>query len=173
MTPSDGIGIAKTKPRLAFLIPYTGPWPRRCRLFSINSGLQVGDRVGRRRGGCAAASSFFFFFFFFNDAEVGVNGRTSAVARQPGQHSGCLWWLIVVEHRVDHLAGRNLALDGVEKRMNSRWRWRCIQRPMTVPSSTLSAANSAVLPCRLYSCVMFWQRPGLYPGNAPPRRSSA
>ena len=25
--------------------------------------------------------------------------------------------------------------------MNSWWRWRCMQRPMTLPSSTLRAAN--------------------------------
>src|SRR6266566_4512041 len=35
-------------------------------------------------------------------------------------------------------ASRSTAL---RKRMNSRWRWRCMQRPITVPSSTLSAAN--------------------------------
>jgi hypothetical protein len=28
-------------------------------------------------------------------------------------------------------------------------RWRCMQRPITVPSSTLSAANRVVVPCRL------------------------
>jgi hypothetical protein len=37
----------------------------------------------------------------------------------------------------------------LRKRMNSTWRWRCMQRPMTVPSSTLSAANRVVVPCRL------------------------
>src|SRR5499427_1955195 len=29
----------------------------------------------------------------------------------------------------------------LRKRMNSRWRWRCMQRPMMVPSSTLSAGE--------------------------------
>ena len=56
--------------------------------------------------------------------------------------------------------------------MNSRWRWRCMQRPITVPSSTLSAANRVVVPCRLSSCVMVWQRPGLI-GNPGWVRSSA
>src|SRR5215467_2304229 len=37
------------------------------------------------------------------------------MARQPGQHSGVFVRGIVVEHRVDHLAGRDLALDRVEK----------------------------------------------------------
>jgi hypothetical protein len=32
----------------------------------------------------------------------------------------------------------------LRKRMNSRWRWRCIQRPITLPSSTLSAADRLV-----------------------------
>ena len=68
---------------------------------------------------------------------------------QPSQHLGMFVGGIVVEHRMDQLAGRDFALDGVEERMNSRWRWRCMQRPMTVPSSTLSAANRVVVPCRL------------------------
>ena len=33
--------------------------------------------------------------------------------------------------------------------MNSWWRWRCMQRPITVPSSTLSAANKVVAPVAL------------------------
>ena len=37
------------------------------------------------------------------------------VSRQPGQHSGMFMRSIVVEHRVDHLAGRDFALDGIEK----------------------------------------------------------
>src|SRR5215470_9230246 len=34
----------------------------------------------------------------------------------------------------------------LRKRMNSTWRWRCMQRPMTAPSSTLRAANRVVVP---------------------------
>src|SRR6267154_445448 len=34
----------------------------------------------------------------------------------------------------------------LRKRMNSRWLRRCMQRPITVPSSTLSAASSVVVP---------------------------
>jgi hypothetical protein len=56
---------------------------------------------------------------------------------------------VVVKHRVDYLAGRDLALDGIEKADEFDGRWRCMQRPITVPSSTLSVANSVVVPCRL------------------------
>src|ERR1700677_2474481 len=35
------------------------------------------------------------------------------------------------------------------KRMNSWWRrWRCMLRPITVPSMTFIAANGVVVPCR-------------------------
>ena len=71
------------------------------------------------------------------------------MARQPGQH---LWMLvggIIVEDDVDRLVSRDLALDGIEKTDAFEVRWRCMQRPITVPSSTLSAANRVLVPCRL------------------------
>src|SRR5438132_5817084 len=50
------------------------------------------------------------------DAEVGVKWKGPArMARQPGQHFGVFVRGVVVEHRVDHLAGGDLALDGIEK----------------------------------------------------------
>ena len=39
------------------------------------------------------------------------------MAGQPSQHFG-------------------MFVSGIEKRMNSTWRWRRVQRPITVPSST-------------------------------------
>jgi len=36
------------------------------------------------------------------------------MTRQPGQHLGMLVGGVVVKHRVDQLAGRDLALDGIE-----------------------------------------------------------
>lgn len=36
------------------------------------------------------------------------------------------------------------------KRMNSWWVWRCMQRPITLPSSTSKAANNVVVPFLLY-----------------------
>jgi transposase InsO family protein len=41
------------------------------------------------------------------------------------------------------LAGR------LRKRMSSWWRWRAMHCPITVPSRTLRAANSVVVPCRI------------------------
>jgi hypothetical protein len=37
------------------------------------------------------------------------------MARQPSQHFGMFVRGVIVKHRVDHLAGRDLAFDGVEK----------------------------------------------------------
>jgi len=37
------------------------------------------------------------------------------MARQPGQDFGVFVGGVVVKHGVDHLAGRDLALDGIEK----------------------------------------------------------
>jgi hypothetical protein len=69
--------------------------------------------------------------------------------RQPGQHFGMLVGGIIVKDDMDWPAGRDLTLDSMRKRMNSRWRCRYMQRRITVPSSTLSAANRVVVPCRL------------------------
>jgi len=41
------------------------------------------------------------------------------------------------------------ASTALRKRMNSWCRWRCMQRPMTVPSRTLRAAKRVVMPWRL------------------------
>jgi hypothetical protein len=68
---------------------------------------------------------------------------------------------VVVDDGLDDPAGWHRQRDGIEKRMNAACRWRCMQRPITVPSSTFSAANSVVVPWRLSSCVMVPQRPGL------------
>jgi hypothetical protein len=56
---------------------------------------------------------------------------------------------IVVEDDGDRLASCDLALDSIEKADELEMRWRCMQRPITVPSSTLSAANGVVVSCRL------------------------
>ena len=71
------------------------------------------------------------------------------MACQPGQHFRMFVGGVVVEDDVDRLVGGNLALDSVEEADESMWRWRCMQRPITVPSSTLRAANRMVVPCRL------------------------
>jgi hypothetical protein len=53
---------------------------------------------------------------------------------------------IVVEHRVDRLAGRDFALDGVEEADEIEVAGALA---VTVPSITLSAANRVVVPRRL------------------------
>ena len=54
-----------------------------------------------------------------------------------------------LEDDVDRLVGGNRAFNSVEKADEFDVAGRCMQRPMTVPSSTLSAANRVVVPCRL------------------------
>ena len=68
---------------------------------------------------------------------------------EPGADLGMLVGGVVVEDDVDHLAGRHLGLDCVLKPHELRWRWRCMLRPMTVPSRTLSAAKRVVVQWRL------------------------
>ena len=69
---------------------------------------------------------------------------------QPGDRFGVLVGAVVVEDRMDGLAGRGTSRSmALRKRMNSWCRWRCMQRPITVPSRTLSAANRLVVRLRL------------------------
>ena len=46
-------------------------------------------------------------------------------------------------------AGAHARRLALRKRMNSWCRWRCMQRPITLPSRTSRAANSVVVPFRL------------------------
>ena len=55
---------------------------------------------------------------------------------------------VIVENRVNNLAGRN-PLRGVEKADELLMPMALHVRPMTVPSRTSRAANSVVVPCRL------------------------
>ena len=78
--------------------------------------------------------------------------KVEGKARVPVEPLADLWVLvsgIVVEDHMDCFAGWGAGFDQIEKRMNSWWRWRCMLRPITVPSSTLSAAKSVVVPLRL------------------------
>ena len=67
------------------------------------------------------------------------------MASEPSPDLRMLMGGVVIGDRVDGTV-RSIAL---RKRMNSSCRCRCMQRPMTVPSRTFSAANSVVVPCRL------------------------
>jgi hypothetical protein len=53
---------------------------------------------------------------------------------------------VVVEHRVDQLGGRDLALDGIEETDEFEVAVALPQAPITLPAS---AANRVVVPCRL------------------------
>jgi len=65
------------------------------------------------------------------------------------QHFGMLVSGVVVEHRVDQVGGRDLALDGIEETDEFEVTVALLEVPITLPSSTPSAANTVVVPCRL------------------------
>ena len=56
---------------------------------------------------------------------------------------------VVVEDEMDDFSGRNLGVDGVQKADELLMTVPLHVRPMTVPSSTLKAANRVVVPWRL------------------------
>ena len=56
----------------------------------------------------------------------------------------------MVDEGMDDFSGRRTARSTpLRNRMNSWWRCRLMQRPITVPSRMLSAANRVVVPLRL------------------------
>ena len=70
--------------------------------------------------------------------------------RQPFPDLGMLVGGVVVDDGVDDLAGRDGALDGVEETDEFLMAMLLgMQRPMTVPSRILRAANRVVVPLRL------------------------
>jgi hypothetical protein len=68
---------------------------------------------------------------------------------------------VVVKDRVDHVAGRHGRSAVRRKRKNSWCRWRCMRRPITIPSSTLRAADRRLVPSRLPSWVILPALPNL------------
>ena len=70
------------------------------------------------------------------------------MANEPLPHFGLLMGAVVVEDDVDQLAGRHGALDGIEEAQELLMPVALHQRPSTVPSSTLRAANRLVTPLR-------------------------
>ena len=67
---------------------------------------------------------------------------------EPGAHLRMLVRCVVVEDEMDDFSGRNLGVDGVQKTDELLMTVPPL-RPMTVPSSTLKAANRVVVPWRL------------------------
>ena len=71
------------------------------------------------------------------------------VPLEPLADLGMLVGGIVDEDYLDRLAGGDARFDQIEEADESWWRCRCVLRPITVPSRTLSAAKSVVVPLRL------------------------
>ena len=118
---------------------------------AVDGGLKVDDRA---EDAAPDALSGEFGEEVFDGVEPGAGGRgevedPARVAGEPGFDLGMLVGGVVVEDGVDQLAGRDLALDGVEEADELLVRCRCMQRPRTTPSSMLRAANRVVVPWRL------------------------
>ena len=75
--------------------------------------------------------------------------RPARMIGDPFEDVGLFVGGIVVDDGVDDFSGRTARSTALRKRMNSWWRCRLLQRPITVPSRMLSAANSVVVPLRL------------------------
>ena len=117
---------------------------------AVDGGLQVDERMEDAATEAAAGE---LGEEALDRIEPGCRGRgeVERPARMPGQPSsdfGVLVAAIIVEDHMDQLAGRDVALEAVEKTRNSWWRCRCMHWPTIVPSSTLSAANKVVVPWR-------------------------
>src|SRR6516225_3162940 len=81
-------------------------------------------------------------------AAVASARRNAVRTANRRQHFGMLVSGAVVEHRVDQLGGRDLALDGIEKRMNSRWRWRCTIQSQSHINSGVTSRGMMGTPSR-------------------------
>jgi hypothetical protein len=77
------------------------------------------------------------------------SGTQKGVAIEPGPHLGMFVPAIIVEDNVDDFADRDMAFNRTKKADELLVRWRCMQRPITLPSSTSRAANSVVAPLHL------------------------
>jgi hypothetical protein len=73
----------------------------------------------------------------------------SRVAAQRAQDLRTLVRGVVIQDHADHLAGGDLALNGVGKADEFLCRWRCMQWPITLPSNMSKAAKRVVVPWRL------------------------
>src|SRR5262249_30040369 len=119
--------------------------------IGVDRALEVDDRA---EDAATDALAGHFGEEVLDRIEPGGRGRGEVegptwMTRQPSPHPGMLVRGVVVEHRMDQLASRDLALDGIEEADEFAVSVACMQRPITTPSSTLSAANSVVVPWRL------------------------
>jgi hypothetical protein len=94
----------------------------------------------------------------FNGIELGAGRRgevedEARMAGEPRLDLGMLVGRVVVDDDVNDLARRHLGL-AVEETDGLLMAVALHARPMTLPSSTLRAANRVVVLLRMYSCVM-------------------
>ena len=118
---------------------------------AVDSGLEINDRA---EDPAFEATSGQLGEEALDGIEPGGRGRGEVedeprMPAEPGAHLGVLVGRIIVEDNVDDLAGRDVDFDGIEKADELLMAVRCMQRPMILPSSRLSAANKVVVPCRL------------------------
>ena len=76
----------------------------------------------------------------------GEVGRPAGIPGQPLAYPRMLVGRIIVDDGVDYFPCRDLLLDRVEEANELLVTWRCMLRPMTVPSRMLRAANNVVVP---------------------------
>ena len=119
---------------------------------AVDRGLEVDQRV---EGAAVQAAAGERGEEGLDGVDPGAGGRREVegparVTGEPGADLGVLVGGVVVEDRVDQLAGRHGgARRRLRKRMNSWCRCRAMHWPMTLPSSTFSAANRVVVPWRM------------------------
>ena len=80
----------------------------------------------------------------------GGRRKVERPTRMAGQTCADLRMLVggvIVGDGMDQFAGWHSGLDGVEETDELLVAMCCMQRPITLPSSTLRAANSVVVPC--------------------------
>jgi hypothetical protein len=91
----------------------------------------------------------------FDEVEPRARGRDevemeAGVFREPRLDVGVFVGAVVVDDQVEFAVTGKLAVEGAEELEElSWWRWRGRHCPITLPSRTLSAANSVVVPLRL------------------------
>ena len=71
------------------------------------------------------------------------------MADEPGAHLGVLVGGVVIDDGVNEFPGWHRGLDLVEEADEFLMAVALHVRPITVPSSTLSVANTVVVPCRM------------------------
>ncbi len=118
---------------------------------AVDGGLQVGDGP---EDAALEAPPGELGEEAFDRIEPGCRGRgeverPTGMPCEPFTHLRMLVGRIVVDDRMDRLSCRQLRLDGIEEADELLMPMALHVAAVTVPSNTLSAANSVVVPLRL------------------------